>query len=90
MKLGCFLSLLLFPVFLVIWAKKKQQRLATMPPEKRKQIENRDKYGKIDPSIECIYCKNTHCVRTRIDMADSLYRAVTKKKTYTAHSLLRG
>ena len=73
MKLGCLLSLLLLPITLIIWVEKERRRRTAMSPEELKALEDEEKYGTIDPDIECIYCHKKNCVRTSLSMKDAAY-----------------
>ena len=40
------------------------RRRAALSPEKRKELEETERHGELNPTIECIYCHNKNCVRT--------------------------
>jgi transcription elongation factor Elf1 len=76
MKFGCFLTLLLLPITLVIWVERERRRRAAMSPEERKARELEDQHGPIDETITCIYCKHNNCVRTRLDIEEALFESL--------------
>jgi len=65
MKTGCLLALLLLPITILIWAKKELRRRDAMPPEKRKELEDKEAYGPIDPKLSCTFCHAEKCVRVK-------------------------
>jgi len=80
MKTGCLLALLLLPITIVIWAKKERARRAALPPDELKELEDEERYGKIDDSVECIYCHKMGCVRTEVSMADKLVEDLRRSR----------
>ena len=65
MKTGCLLSLLLLPIALLVWVRKEQKKRMSMPPEELADLEAEEAFGKIDDSLECIFCHSKGCVRAR-------------------------
>lgn len=65
MKFGCFLTLILFPIFLVIWTEKNRRRRAAIPPDQLKEMDDETDYGSFDPELKCIYCKTKGKVRRK-------------------------
>ncbi|MBM4152658.1 MAG: hypothetical protein FJ220_03935 [Kiritimatiellaceae bacterium] len=63
MNWGCLSCLILFPVGFFIWVKNEVQRRNALPPNELKELEDEERYGKIDDDLECIFCHSKQCVR---------------------------
>ena len=48
-----------------------------MPADQRKALEDEEKYGEINGSLECIYCHQTNRVRTRTELREGDLNNVT-------------
>ncbi len=80
MKNGCLLALFLLPIIILIWSKKERARRAALPPEELKELEDEERYGKINESVECIYCHKKGCVRTEVSMADKWVEDIRRSR----------
>jgi hypothetical protein len=76
MNWGCLTFLILFPAGIFIWAAGEMRRRKALPPEELKELEADEKYGAIDPELECIFCHSKNCVRAQtIESLNDIFNA---------------